>query len=421
MVYRFLHFVATTIFKIFYRKIEYYGLENIPQDKPVFVACNHPGGFIEPCILAVVSKYPFYFLVRGDLFAKQPMRWLLEQTNQIPIFRKKDGMNNMKKNQGSFTYVNKMLSENKSIMIFSEGSTEDMKYLRPLQKGLARMAHNAMDQGLDVHIVPVGITYTKQEKMRTEVFCKVGKPIRAMNYKESLDANLNEGIKELYHDLSHAMRMNMVQVDDAEDLELLDYVLRLTREENPDSRFPLWEESTRKLDLEKSISTHLNEMPRDRKKELLKDLKSLEAEKLEYGILPEYYNKELSNLSYIFIGVLGFVPAVLGFIFNYIPAKINLIINENLVKKKIYRTSILFAGSSVFFPLYYLIMSLIGVLTIGYWTWGILIFALLGYWYFLYTEWMHSFKINRNYQSLTEGQKGQLKKTRILIKEKYNV
>ncbi len=421
MVYNFFHVVATLIFKVFYRKIEYVGFENIPTDKPVLVACNHPSGFIEPCIMAVISKSPFYFLVRGDLFAKQPLRWLLIKTNQIPIFRQKDGRNNMQKNKGTFDYVNKMLSENKSIMVFLEGSTEDMKYLRPLKKGLGRMAYDAMKNDLDVHVVPVGITFTNQQSIRSEVFCSVGKPLRAMDYFDAMEEELNSGIRTMYKDLATAMKQNMVQIENPKHLRALDKALNLTREENPDSRFPLWSQSTRKLSLEKQVSDRFIEMDDSEIESLNEDLNRLQKLKRENNILPRYFNKDKSNAVQMLILVLGAIPALIGYLFHWIPGKINFLIANKVVKKKIYKTSILFAGSSVFFPLYYLIVLIILYFCCPSYWWCLLVLPFLGLWQFQYREWWSSFNIQWAKSKMKEDPRTEINELRNKIKSNYNI
>ncbi len=415
MVYAFLRIVASTIFKYFYRKIEYSGFENIPKDKPVFLACNHPGGFIEPCILACISKRPFYFLVRGDLFAKQPLRWFLEQTNEIPIFRQKDGRNNMEKNKSSFRYVNKMLALNKAIMIFSEGSTEDMKYLRPLKKGLARMAYNAWEDGLDVHIVPIGITFSKQSSMRSDVFTRIGEPIRIADYIERFETNLNQGVKDLYYDLSERMKANMVAVDNTEDFRLLDEGLSLLREENPDSRFPLWDKSEKKLIMEKSFSDTLNAMNETEKESLKTQLLNLKALKKKWNVLPAYYNKDLNFIQQFLVLVVGAVPALLGYLFHLIPGMINLAVAKKAAPKKIYYAPILFVGCSIWFPLYYTILIIIFLFINAKLLFILLITPFLGLWFFLYREWLHTIPWQWRRNRLNLDQKAQLKAIRSTI------
>ena len=130
---------------MYYRKIYIANTERIPKNKPVIIAANHPTGFMEPCIMAVFLRRPLYFLVRGDFFRKSYFNFLMRSLNMIPIFRKRDGnFRDLKSNYASFAACYEALRANRTIMIFPEGSAVHEKRLRPLQKGISRLAFGAM-------------------------------------------------------------------------------------------------------------------------------------------------------------------------------------------------------------------------------------------------------------------------------------
>ena len=150
------------------------GIENIPKEGPTLIAMNHPAGFMEPIILAAISPRPLHFLVRGDVFDIPWLRPLLLATHQIPIYRFRDGFAQMRNNLNQFDIITDLLNHNASILIYVEGSTEPVRRLRPLQKGMARIAESALQNNdhLPLCVLPVGITFSDP----TQVYGKVPLP-----------------------------------------------------------------------------------------------------------------------------------------------------------------------------------------------------------------------------------------------------
>ena len=91
MLYRLVRPLATLCFLVSYRKIYFSHSENIPKDKPVILAINHPTMFLEPCLLACFLDHSLHFLARGDVFSNAFYKKLLASLHILPIFRLKDG------------------------------------------------------------------------------------------------------------------------------------------------------------------------------------------------------------------------------------------------------------------------------------------------------------------------------------------
>ncbi|MCB0691868.1 MAG: 1-acyl-sn-glycerol-3-phosphate acyltransferase [Saprospiraceae bacterium] len=192
MFYSFLRVLANIVIRLYYRRIYISGLENIPTDKPVMIASNHPNGFLEPIIMACIWPRDLSFLVRGDLYDNKFLQPLLKATNEIPIYRFKDGFASLRNNQKTIQTVVDQLKASRHIIIFIEGGTEAVKYLRPFKKGMARMAYQATksDESLDIQILPSGINFTDGKKFRSDVFLNIGNPISFKAYYQ--DGQLDE-------------------------------------------------------------------------------------------------------------------------------------------------------------------------------------------------------------------------------------
>ena len=173
-----LRFLTRKTLQIYFKDISFSGLSHFRKKGAQIIAVNHPTSFLEACILVCFLPRSLYFIVRGDVFypwARFFFRW----THQIPIYRFEDGFGNLRRNANSFEEVYKVLSKGKSVLIFAEGRTEYERKLRPIQRGVGRMAVGALRQyeDLDLHIQVVGINYEDLYRFRSNVQVNLAIPI----------------------------------------------------------------------------------------------------------------------------------------------------------------------------------------------------------------------------------------------------
>lgn len=265
MLYYFVRPIAKLGLRVFYRHIHLSNTENIPRDKPVILAANHPTAFIEPCVLACFLRRPLYFLVRGNLFKKPLYDFLLRSLHMLPIFRLKDGgYGKLKHNYLTFQAVFEALEQNRTVMILAEGSTIQCKRLRPLQKGTARLALGAIDHSPnidEVYVVPVGVNFTYADQPRSKVMVDFGEPLLASDYLEQYRENTNQGIMELTQALFPAMESRLVNIPNEQDEELVEDLLRLRRSEHPEPLFPIFSHDSRPLAVEQKTADLVSRLP----------------------------------------------------------------------------------------------------------------------------------------------------------------
>lgn len=199
--------------RIYFRRIIVYGKENVPAKGPLILASNHPSAFLEASILSIVMPRPVHFLVRGDMFHPR-FKWLFKWTKQIPIYRKKDGISNLRKNASSFDYTYRILGEGEGVLIFPEAKTVLEKKMRPIQKGTAHLAFGTipfLSGDEELNIQPVGVNFTEPRLPGTDVIVQFGKPFTAP--KASRDDR--EAIDTFTERLSESMTPLIIQIDDA--------------------------------------------------------------------------------------------------------------------------------------------------------------------------------------------------------------
>jgi 1-acyl-sn-glycerol-3-phosphate acyltransferase len=156
---------------------------------PILLACNHPNSFLDAAIVADLFTHPVYSLTRGDVFKKPFYRRLLTSLNMFPVYRTREGVENMNINYETFTVCRKLFKENGIVLIFSEGSCFNEWHLRPLMKGTARLAFSSWEENIPLEILPVGINYSSFRRFGKNMFINFGDTIS----KKDFDQNESEG------------------------------------------------------------------------------------------------------------------------------------------------------------------------------------------------------------------------------------
>lgn len=261
MIYTFFRNVARIGFWIYFRKVYFSGLENLPKDKPVLLSTNHTNALIDPVVIGSNMSEHIHFVTRGDVFVKAT-EWFFNKLNMYPIFRIRDGYTQLNRNEETFNTCFEVLKKRDKIIIFSEGDCEITKQLRPLKKGTARMAFQALEEhDTDVYIVPTGISYTDHTKFRSDAMIHFGKPFKTSDFKEIYDKNKARGIKAFNRRLTEDMKSSLVNLNNLEEQPLLEYLLTITRNNLNEKTFPSLEKGNQnRFNAEKATADFVNQL-----------------------------------------------------------------------------------------------------------------------------------------------------------------
>ena len=198
----------------------------------------------------------------------------------IPIYRKRDGnFRDLKSNYASFAACYAALKENRTIMIFPEGSAVHEKRLRPIQKGISRMAYGAFQEYPDLedlYIVPVGVSYTYSERPRSEMMVSCGEPISVRTLIEETDNHFARFDKALREELTKRMTDNLVHIKADEDEALVEQLQQLKRGTvDYNSVLPVLSKDDALLRADRSIANPIDEWKDEDKKVLFRESSSL--------------------------------------------------------------------------------------------------------------------------------------------------
>ena len=198
------------------KKTRVNGLENIPKKGAVLFAINHPNGLLDPLVVTTHNPRINFFLVRAAAFKKSFIKKILESLNLMPIYRIRDGIQQLSNNEEIFNKCYKILERKDTLVIFPEGTHNRKRTARPLSKGFTRIISGALEKfpDLDIAVIPVGITYQNASVFPSKVCINYGKPI---NSKNIFDNNPKaKSINILKKEVSDQLKTLSVHIEDDE-------------------------------------------------------------------------------------------------------------------------------------------------------------------------------------------------------------
>ena len=125
----------------------------------LLIIANHPNSFLDAIIIGAYYKRSVYFLARGDAFNKKHHRFLLRSLNMIPVYRLREGKENLHLNEYAFKESIHLLSKGEAVLVFIEGICLNTHELQPFKKGTTRILEGAQKIGIFPSIQILGIGY----------------------------------------------------------------------------------------------------------------------------------------------------------------------------------------------------------------------------------------------------------------------
>ncbi len=131
-MYRILRFISWVICFVWCR-FKPIGKENIPDNGPVLLVCNHTHALDAACIL-MMTKRQVHFMCKQELFGNKLIGWALTKAGSFPVDRDGGGAAGVMK-------AMRVLKNNEVLCIFPEGTRNREKKvpLLPLHKGVAML------------------------------------------------------------------------------------------------------------------------------------------------------------------------------------------------------------------------------------------------------------------------------------------
>ena len=222
--YRFLRPLARGLVRLFFRRIQVKGLDNLPESGAVLFAANHPNMLMDPLLLGTCQPRPLSFLAKATLFRSPLLGRLLASCGVLPVYRRKDNPDDTGKNELTFEACFQLLEKGGAICIFPEGVSHPREAVLPLKTGCARIALQGEERNafrLGVKIQPVGLYFSERALFRSDVLVIFGPVIDPSSLFEAYRTAPQQAVRALTGEIEKRLRGLTLHVPHAEDERFL--------------------------------------------------------------------------------------------------------------------------------------------------------------------------------------------------------
>lgn len=376
----------------YFRKVYISNIENLPKDKPVLLAANHPTAFIEPCILACWLPRKLSYLARGDLYMNNLIiRKVYDWYHMTPVFRLEDaGYGSLKNNYASFDRCFDAFRDQRVVMILAEGRTKHEKRLRPMMKGAARIVFGTFEKypDLDLQVVPVGVNFSNSDEFRSIAMIDVGEPIPAREYLKMYEESPARAVNQMTREIRKGLIQRVIHIADEEDDDWVEPLLQMT-ENDFGPQFPrVFSPDSTLLFRQKKLTENVNAMSKAEKASLREKVVSYQKKLAGYkaddlGVV----SRKESNFSNLIKLILLFPFQLTGLILNIPPIFLGNSIAKKIAPAIEFRAATAGVFASVLWGIWVIVLAL-GIYSFmgkaGLWL--LLLLPACGYIHLIYRE-----------------------------------
>ncbi len=212
--YSFLRPVVDYGTRCHYRSVTIRGKENLPQNDAYILAPCHQNALMDALLILLTHPHAVAFLARADIFQKKGQAKALNFLRIGPVYRMRDGRDNLSRNDQVFKNAREVLEKGVPLCLMAEGTHNNKHQMLPLVKGMFRIACGTQKELGDkpLYIVPVGLDYDDYEDLYHNVCISIGKPIDVRPFMAEYETNepvalnrmreaLREGLSAQMHDV----------------------------------------------------------------------------------------------------------------------------------------------------------------------------------------------------------------------------
>ena len=189
-----MRFCCWILINVMYRvKVE--GIENLPEEGPALLVCNHVG-FTDPLLIGGSIPRPTVFVMYWKIFEIPGAKWLFKAARAIPIAGKNE---NPYMYESAFSAISAALKAGEVVCIFPEGGLTPDGEIQEFKRGVELAL-----QRDPVHVLPMALTglwgsmfsrwdrHNKRLKMPRRLFARVGLRIGELIAPEAAKAEVLE-------------------------------------------------------------------------------------------------------------------------------------------------------------------------------------------------------------------------------------
>lgn len=352
-------------FWLTHKKVVVTGLEHIPTDKPVIFAPNHQNALMDPLAVVCTNPRQTLWLARADIFKTKAARPVLKFMKMLPVYRIRDGKDNLANNEQIFSKVIGILEAKKSIGLFPEAAHSYKRQMLPHKKAVPRIALEAEEKNnfrLNLNIVPVGIYYDHYWIFNRTLIVRYGKPIEVDKYREEYTENPQKAMLSLRDEIFEQISRLTLQIESKTFYHNYEEIRQLAHSGKSELYFFSKKRILQQFETENELIAKLERMEIENPslaQNLIDETDRYFTEIRKAGLTDEKLvlahhcgNRKTSGL--IFAAILSLPVFCFGFILNAIPFYVPRIFFQGKVKDKAFLSTFNFVAGLVIFPVVYL-------------------------------------------------------------------
>jgi 1-acyl-sn-glycerol-3-phosphate acyltransferase len=347
-----------------YKRIIITGEENIPPKKPIVFAPNHQNALSDPMAILLNTKFQPVWLARADIFKNKTAAAILRFLKIMPVYRMRDGKDNLTKNDQTFSNSIKVLENNSALGLFPEAAHTGRRQMIQHKKAVPRivfMAEENSEKKLDIQIIPTGIYYSSYWKFNRNLIVNFGKPIAVDDYMDEYKKNPNTATLLMRDKIQESIIPLVLEISSKNYYEEFETIREiygryyLQRRKEKYSVLHLFRSDQvmmarlDKLEIQRPKETeNLVQMV----KEYTSNLKNL---KIKSWLIDRHYHNTIKVFVNIILLLASFPLFLYGFVFNAIPFfSIDRIVRKKVKDIAFWSTFFQVLGLIVF-PIFYII------------------------------------------------------------------
>jgi 1-acyl-sn-glycerol-3-phosphate acyltransferase len=428
LIYHSIYPYAHAFFFQYYGKVEVRGKENIPKGEPVIFSPNHQNALMDALIVLFFAPQDVVFLARADIFNKPLLAYLLNSLKILPVFRQRDGAQELGKNEEIFDISVKVLKNRHYLCVMPEGNHGDVRRLRAFGKGIFRIAFEAQKEHGEqpfVKIIPVGLDFGDYVKQHSTLFVNFGKPIEISDYWKQYEEAPPRAFNEAKKQLIDSLRPLMIDIQNEPYYEAMNGLRGIFNDEmrgmmgiaggRLSDRFRADKEMIARLDAviaaeaeaEAAALADPHAAPFEGRmkpfaKKVEKYLAGVKEQDIRDWVVRDRGYGFLRTLWRLLTLVVTFPVFLYGFLTNIIPYWLPVRLVRGIKDLQFHSSVKAGLGFLFIFPIFYLLMTLlVGIFTGPWWIWAAFLISLLPagkaalYWYFRWKKTLHGSRFRR--------------------------
>lgn len=374
--YEALRYYVRFAFWLTHKRIIVNGRSNIPMDKPIIFAANHQNALMDPLAVVCTNPLQMLWLARADIFKSKRARAFLTFCKMIPIYRIRDGKENLSNNEEIFNQVTNVLKENGSVALFPEAAHSGKRQMLPHKKAIPRIALESEEKNnfnLGLQIVPVGIYYDHYWNFNRTLIVNYGEPIEIDSYKFRYAENPQNAMLQLRDEINMKLSPLTMQINSIASYQDYEDIRTVAGKEFAQNKYKGKYSDNQLFTAEQELIAKLEQLEEnqhDKFEIIKKNTKNYLTAVRKAGVTNEQFVIALhSNFPKLFlrflISILSFPVFAFGLLFNLLPYFLPRKFFTGKVKDLAFLSTFIFASGLVLYPLIYLLESGIIWLTTG--------------------------------------------------------